>query len=151
MFLYGSWGRRFLEFGKEFRQVHQNCILCVRRRFLSEPFFLWTFFEFLHCFPTVRRIICNIGAKVLENVSKLYSTGTTKLFEENLFSRENTYFYNFFEFWSKTLRTSLGKPSARFQKLPSTLVSWIFRLNVSFFPRKFTLTNGLWGKEFGFR
>ena len=43
MVSYGSWGRRFFVFGKNFRKVRQNCTLSVRTRFLIELFFLWIF------------------------------------------------------------------------------------------------------------
>ena len=126
---YGSWGKRFLVLGKNFRQVRQNFTLCVRMRFFSELFYLWIFWVF-YCFPTVGRTFCNIGAKTLEKMSKVPSTRTTKLFEESLFFEESFYFYNFFEFWWKTRRTSVGKPSAGFEKLLSTLVQGIFLQNM---------------------
>ena len=116
---------KFLVFVRNFRQVGQDCTLCVRMRFLSELFYLWIFWVF-YCFPTVGRTFFNIGAKVLEKLSKVHSTWTTKLFEESLFFEESIYFYNFFEFWWKTRRTSVGKPSAGFEKLLSTLVQGIF-------------------------
>ena len=41
MVSYGSWGRRFFVFGKNFRKVRQNCTLSVRTRVLIQLFFLW--------------------------------------------------------------------------------------------------------------
>ena len=88
---------RFLDFvhknfgllAKKVRSVRQNCIQCVQSRFLSELFF-YEFFQLLDCFPTVGRTFCNIVSKTLENLLQLHSTWTTKLFEEKLFSEENT-------------------------------------------------------------
>ena len=100
--------------------------LCGRLQESLTNCFSYEFFQLLDCFPTVGRTFCNNVSKTLENLLQLPSTWTTKLFEENLFSEEKTYFYNFFELWSKTLRTFVEKHSTRFQKLLSTLVHGIF-------------------------
>ena len=123
----------FLDFGhknfglltKNFRWVRQNCIQFVQSRFLSELFF-YEFFQLLDCFPTVGGTFCNIVSKTLENLLQLHSTWTTKVFEENLFPEKNAYFYNFFELWSKILRTFVESHSTRFQKLISTFVRGFF-------------------------
>ena len=85
---------------------------------------------FRRCFPTLGRTFCKTGAKTLEKISKVNSTWTTNLFEESLFFEKFFYFYNFFEFWWKSLRTSVGKCSAGFEKLLSTLVQGIFLHNI---------------------
>ena len=95
----------------------------IKNCFFYEPF------EFRYCFPTVCRKFCNIGAENLKKLSKAHSTWTTDLFEESLLSQENIYFYKIFEFWWKTLRTSVRKDSARSEKLLSTLVQGIFLNN----------------------
>ena len=124
-FFFGLWAQKFWTFGENFSTGSSKLLSMCPEELIDWTVFSMNFFEFLHCFPTVRRTFCNIGAKSLENKSKLYSTGTTKLFEENLFSEENNYFYNFFEFWSKTLRTSLGKPKELFF-LWIFSASWLF-------------------------
>ena len=99
MFSYGSRVRRFLVFGEKFRQVRQNCTLCVRMRLLSELFFLWFFWVSL-LFSDSGKNILNIGAKSWEKLSNkgaFYLNNT--LFEESLFSEENIYINIFFEFW----------------------------------------------------
>ena len=98
--------------------------------------FFYELFEFRYCFPTVGRKKYNIGAETSEKLSKVHSTWTIKLFEESLFSEENIYFYKFFEFWSKTLRTSVGKCAAWFEKLLSTPVQGIFSHNNIIFHEK---------------
>ena len=98
--------------------------------------FFYDFFEFRQFFLTVGRTFGNIGAKTLEKLSKVPSTWTTKLLEESVFFEENFYFYNFFEFWCKTLQTSVWKLSARFGKLLSTLVHGIFLHNIIIFLEK---------------
>ena len=120
--------------------------LCVSEWDFWVNCFFYEFFEFFRCFPTVVRIFCNIGAKSLEKLSKVHSTWTTSLFEESLYFEENTYSYNFFEFWWKTLHTSVGKRFPRFEKLLSALVQGIVLHNIIIFTRKFTPTNGFWGK-----
>ena len=134
---YGGWGRRFLMFGKNFRQLRQNCILCVRMRCLSELFFLWIFW--------VSYLFSDCGQKILQHwrqnfieVVKSAFYLNIKLFEESLSSEENIYFYNFLEFWWKTLRTSVGKRSGRLEELLSTLAQGIFlHNNICFLEKKY--------------
>ena len=134
----------FLDFGyKSFGPLAKNFDGCVKTAFNVSRGVFWVncffyeFFQLLDCFPAVGRTFCNIGSKILEKLLKLHSIWTTKLFEENLFSEERTYYYNFFELWSKTLRTFFEKPSTRFQKLLSSLVQGIFLHNIILFLEKF--------------
>ena len=106
---------------------------CVSERDFWVNCSFFALFEFLHCFKAVERTFCNIGGKNSETMPKQFSTSTTNLLEENLFSEENTYFYNFFEFWSKNSRTFVKKHSTRFQKLLSTIVQGNFLQNIIFF------------------
>ena len=126
---YGSWEKRFLVFGKNFRQFRQNCTLCVRMRFLIELFFLWIFW--------VSSLFSDCGQNILQhwrkNFRKFVKSAfylNNKLFEESLFSEEYIYFYKSYEFSWETLQTSIGKPSARFENLLSTLVQGIFLHNI---------------------
>ena len=130
---------------RTFGRFVKTAALCVRMRFLSELFFLWIFWVF-SLFSDCGKIICNIGAKSLEKLSKVHSTWTTSLFEESLYFEENTYFHSFFDIWWKTLHTSVGKRFPRFEKLLSALVQGIVLHNIIIFTRKFTPTNGFWGK-----
>ena len=98
--------------------------------------FFYEILEFRYCFSTVGRKIYNIGTETSEKLSKVHSTWTTELFEESMFPEENIYIYKFFEFWSKTLRISVGKCSARFEKLLSTPVQGIFLHNNILFLEK---------------
>ena len=98
--------------------------------------FFYEIFEFLHFFPTVGKTFCNTAAKTLDKLSNVPSAWTTKIFEESVFSEEKIYFYFFFEFWCKSLQTSVGKPSAWFEKLLSTLVQGIFLHNIIIFLEK---------------
>ena len=59
-----------------------------------------------------------------------------KLFEETLFWEENTYIDKFFELWLTNLRTSVRKPSKRFERLLSALVQAKFSHNIIFFFEK---------------
>ena len=132
---YGSWGKRFLVFGKNFRQFRRNCTLCVRMRFLIQLFFLWIFW--------VSSLFSDCGQNILQhwrkNFRKVVKSAfylNNKLFEESLFSEEYIYFYKSYEFSRKTLQTSVGKPFARFEKLHSTLVQGIFLNNIIIFLEK---------------
>ena len=98
--------------------------------------FFYELFEFRYCFPTVGRKIYNIAAETSEKVSNVLSTWTTELFDESLFSQEKLYFYSFFEYRWKTLRTSARKDSPRFEKLLSTLVQAVFLNNIINFLEK---------------
>ena len=150
MFFYGSWGRRFLEFGKEFRQVRQNCILCVGRRVLSELFFLWIFWVsslFSDCGNNNLQHWRKNFANCVKTVFYLYN----KFFEEHFFSEEKTYS----TFFSNFDRKIWGLLS---ENLPTSLklcFLHLFRgsscITLSFSLRKFTLTNGLWRKMIGIR
>ena len=132
---YGSWGRKFLVFGENFRQVRQKCTLCVRMRFLIELFFPWIFWV-SSLFPYCGQDFLQHWRKNFRKVVKSAFHLNNKLFEESVFFEENIYFCSFFEIWCKTLRTSVGKPSPRFEKLLSTLVQGIFLDNIIFFLEK---------------
>ena len=117
--------KNFELLAKNFRWVRQNCIQGVQRRFLSELLFLRIFSDswlFSDCGK-------NILQHWFQNFRKFGKTSfylKNKTFEENLFSQENTYFYNFFELWSKTLRSFVKRQSNRFQNLLPTIVQRMF-------------------------
>ena len=75
MSFYGSWGRRFLEIGKEFRQVRPNCILCVQRRFLCELFFLE--------FYWVSSLLSDCGKNILQHWRKSFGKCVKTVFYLN--------------------------------------------------------------------
>ena len=138
MSFYGIWGRMFLNFGQIFQQVRQNCTLSL---YVSEGdfwvnCFFYDFFWASSLFSDCGKNILQHWPKIFGKCVKTLFYWNNKFFEENLFSEENTYFYNFFDFWSKPLRTFVQKYSIRFQKLLSTLVQGIFLLIIIMFLEK---------------
>ena len=108
--------QKFLEFGKDFRQVCQNCILCVRTRFLIGLFFLRKFSSFFRVFGLWGKYSGIFGAKASKGLLELHSTRLKEVFLGNFDFWRKT-FYNYFEYWSKTLRTFVENKSAKFQKM----------------------------------
>ena len=104
-------------------------------RCLIELFSLWIFWV-SSLFSDCEQNILHHWRKNFRKVVKGAFYLNNKLFQESLFSEENFYFYKFFEFWWKTLRTSVGKISTRIWKLLSTPVQGIFLHNIIIFLEK---------------
>ena len=60
--------------------------------------FLYEFFEFRHCFPTVSKTFYTIDAKTLEKLSKVHSTWTPNFSRKVCFLKKNFTFINFSNF-----------------------------------------------------
>ena len=144
----GSWGRRFLVFGKNYLQVRQNCTLCVRMRCLIELFFLWIFWV-SSLFSDCEQNILHHWRKNFGKVVKGAFYLNNKFFEESLFSEDNKDFYKFFEIWWKIcgLLSESVPPDLKNCFLHSFGGS--SSIILSFSSRKLTPTNGLWGNLFG--
>ena len=154
---------------QKLQKVYQKCNLCVQKLqgelgtfdrfvktalYLSEwdfwlnCFFLWIFWD-SSLFP-------DCGQKILQHWRR-------KIREvvESAFYLNNRTFRGKFVFWRKSLLLQIfwvlmkksadfcRKSSARFEKLLSTLIQGYSWIPLSFSSRKFTPTNGLWGKTFG--
>ena len=111
--------------------------------------FFYEFFDFRLCFPTVSRTFFNIGAKVLEKLSKVHSTWTTNFSRKVCFLKKIFTFTNFSSFDEKLC----GFLSECVRPVLKNCFLHSFRgsscITLSFFSRKLTPTNGLWGKMFG--
>ena len=150
MSFYAIWGRMFLVFGKIFQQVRQNCTLSL---YVSEGDFwvncffyefFWVSALFSDCAKNILQHWRKISIKCVKTVFYLYN----KFFDEHFFSEEKTYstFFSNFDrkIWgllSENLPTSLKLCFLHLFRGSSCITS-------SFSLRKFTLTNGLWGKIF---
>ena len=116
--------------------------------------FLYEFFEFLHCFPTVGRTFFNIGTKTLENFREVVKQSCILLGQQNV-SRKVCFFNKIFTF---TILLSFDENLCRLlsESVPPDLNKCFqhsFRgsccITLSFSSKKCTPTNGIWGKLFG--
>ena len=104
MFFYEGWGRRFLEFRKEFRQVRQNCILCVQKRLFGEFTFVTNSSSFL--------VFSRLWAEHFEVLAKVIWLGCRNCFQvtrgdfrENCFLKTNSSnWFIFFRLWAQKLQ-----------------------------------------------
>ena len=97
LFLY-FWISGIFLFGlsaKTFRQLWQNCILCVQWRFLIGLSFIEKIYEFSYCLRAVRKIFWHFGgAEASKRLSKLQYMSIKKISRKFDFWRKN--FHSFF-------------------------------------------------------
>ena len=145
---YGSWRRSFFVVGRNFRQVRLNCTLSVRMRILIDLFFLWFFWVSSPFSDCRQQKSATLAQKLQRSCQKCI------LLEQQYFSRKVCFLkkINIFTIFSGSDETLCRLLP---ESLPTVLKNWFlhsfsesFCVTLSFSSRKFTPTNGLWGKMF---
>ena len=138
----------FFVFGKNFRQVRQKGTFVPEWDFWVNCFF-YEFFEFLHCFPTVGRTFCNIGAKSVEKLSKVHSTWPTNFSRKVCFLKKIFTFRNVSSFDEKLCELLSEAVPVDLKNCSLHSFRGSSSITLTFSSRNFTPTNGLWGKKIG--
>ena len=137
MFLY-FWtsGSKVLEFQQKFFDRFVKAAFYVSRGNFWLDCFFYEFFWVSSVFSACGKVIQQHWRNKLRKFVKCAFYLNNKTFQKKfVFFAETICFHNFFRLLVKNLLTSVGKPSARFQKLLSTLVHGNF-LPIIFFLQK---------------